>query len=117
MERCVCPGHLFKVMVSGSDVEQLSRVLMDETGTLGVRVFPCKRHIFGREVFHVNLEVDGIKASVSVKVAVDGKGKIVQLKPEYDDVKKLADKTNKPLKEIMGLAKMKAEDVVKERRS
>lgn len=111
------PGHLFKVMVSGSDVEQLSRVLMDETGTLGVRVFPCKRHIFGREVFHVNLEIDGIKDSVSVKVAVDGKGKIVQLKPEYDDVKKLADKTNKPLKEIMGLAKMKAEDVVKERRS
>lgn len=110
------PGNLFRVMVSGADVERLSRLLMDETGTLGVRVFPCKRHIFGREVFQISLEVDGVKGSVNVKVAVDGDGKVVQVKPEYEDVKRLAELTNKPLKELFGLAKTKAEELVKERR-
>lgn len=110
------PGHLFKVMVSSGDVERLSRLLMDETGTLGVRVLPCRRHIFGREVFQVTLDVDGLSSSVSVKVAVDGDGKVVQVKPEYEDAKKLAEKTGKPLKEIMALAKSKAENMVKERR-
>ena len=35
------PGQMIKVIVSKEDVGRLSRLMIEETGTLGVRVFPC----------------------------------------------------------------------------
>jgi hypothetical protein len=81
---------------------------MEETGTLGVRMYTCERHILHREQFSVDVYVDDVKEIARVKVAKDGKGKIIRIKPEYEDVKKIADKTGKPLREILDLVMMRA---------
>jgi uncharacterized protein (DUF111 family) len=47
-----------------------------------------------------------------VKVAKDRKGKIIRIKPEYEDVKKIADKTGKPLREIVELVTMRAREAL-----
>jgi len=106
------PGQILKIIADKTDVERLSRVLIEETGTLGVRVYSCERRIVSRESIAMDIEIDVIREIVNVKVAKDSKGEILQIKPEYDDVKRLADKTNKPLREIIELVKMKAREML-----
>ena len=107
------PGHIVKVITEQKDVQRLSQVLIEETGTLGVRVYFCERHIIDRELYNVDLSILGIKESVRVKVAKNVKGEIIQIKPEYDDLKKLAEKTKKPLRELSENAVAKAREVLK----
>ncbi|RJS77370.1 LarC family nickel insertion protein [Candidatus Bathyarchaeota archaeon] len=69
------PGHIVKVIADLDDAERLSRILMEETGSLGVRVYPCGRRILLRRSIPVEVEVGGVKATVSVKVAKDSRGR------------------------------------------
>lgn len=105
------PGQILKIVADRKDVTHLSRVIMEETGTLGVRVYPCERHIINREVTAIDVRVDNVKTRVKVKVAKNSKGKIIRIKPEYEDAKRLADKTGKPLREINDIITTKAREV------
>jgi uncharacterized protein (DUF111 family) len=88
---------------------------MKETGTLGLRIYPCRRYILAREFIPVDVSIEGVTERVNVKIAKDSRGEIFQIKPEYDDIKRLVDKTGKPLREIEDLVKMKARKVLLER--
>jgi hypothetical protein len=101
------PGHIIKVIADRTTMEHLSKVLMEETGTLGVRLYPCERRIPNRESVQVKIKINEAEESINLKVARNRKGEIVQVKPEYEDVKRLAEKTGKPLREIMDMVKMK----------
>jgi uncharacterized protein (TIGR00299 family) protein len=109
------PGQILKIVTDRKAAKHLSRIVIEETGTLGVRVIPCERHIVNRELFSVDVQIDGAKERVRVKVAKDMRGKIIHIKPEYEDVKKIADKTGKPLREIIELTAMKAREVLLEK--
>jgi len=97
------PGHIVKVIVDKEDVERISRILMEETGTLGVRIIPCSRYILAREIISAEIDTESGKETIRLKVAKDSKGKILQIKPEYEDIKRLAEKLNKPLREVTKL--------------
>ena len=105
------PGQIIKVIADKKDTQHLSNVLINETGTLGVRVYLCERHIVNREVCAVDLLIDGVKEPVKLKVSKNSNGEIVRIKPEYDDLKRLAEKTNKPLRELSELVISKAKEV------
>jgi uncharacterized protein (TIGR00299 family) protein len=109
------PGQIVKIIADKTDAERLSRILIEETGSIGVRIYPCERHILNRESVPIDILIDDIKELVNVKVAKDSRGEIVQIKPEYNDVKKVADKTNKSLREITDLVKMKAREFLLKR--
>jgi uncharacterized protein (DUF111 family) len=104
------PGQILKIVADRKDVKHLSRVVMEETGTLGVRVYPCERHIINREVISVDVLIDDVKEHIKVKVAKDRNGKIIRIKPEYDEVKRLSDKTGKPLREINEIVTLRARE-------
>ena len=55
----------------------------------------------------------GNKETIKVKVAKNLNGEIIHIKPEYDDLKRLAEKTKKPLREISEIAVEKAREVIK----
>lgn len=105
------PAQIIKVIADQNDVAHLSEVLIAETGTLGVRVYYCERHIINRELLMVDLLVLGSKETVRVKVSKNPEGKILRIKPEFDDLKKLAEKTGKPLRELMDLAVSRTQEV------
>jgi uncharacterized protein (TIGR00299 family) protein len=107
------PGHIIQVIADQKDVEHLSQVLIDETGTLGARVYYCERHILNRELHTVDLQLMGNKEIVRIKVAKNLKGEIIHLKPEYEDLKRLAEKTKKPLRDLSEIAISKAREVLK----
>ncbi len=104
------PGHVIKVITEQKDAQRLSKVLINETGTLGVRVYSCERHIINRETYTVDLQVMGNKETVRLKVAKDAKGEIIRIKPEFEDLKRLAEKTKKPLREFSELAVAKMQE-------
>ena len=97
------PAQIIKVIADKKDVNHLSEVLMAETGTIGVRVYYCERHIISRELLAVDLLVLGNKETIRVKVSKNSKGEIIRIKPEFDDLKKLAEKTKKPLRELIDM--------------
>lgn len=104
------PGQIIKVIADQKDVQHLSRVLIDETGTLGVRVYYCQRHIVTREVCSVDLQIGDVKEPVRIKISKNSEGKIVRIKPEFEDLKRIAEKTNKPLRELLDLAVSRAKE-------
>ncbi len=104
------PGQILKIVADRKDVKRLSRVVMEETGTLGVRVYPCERHIINRELISVDVLIDDVKEHVKVKIAKDRNGKVLRIKPEYEDAKRLSDKTGKPLREINEIVTLRARE-------
>ncbi|MCD6528794.1 nickel pincer cofactor biosynthesis protein LarC [Candidatus Bathyarchaeota archaeon] len=108
------PGQILKVITDRESLERLSRLLIEESGSLGVRWYPCERYILARESVQFNLSINGYSEPVKVKVARDMEGKIVQIKPEYEDAKRVAEKTNKPLRKVMHIIEDQARNKVSE---
>ena len=104
------PAQIIKVIADQKDVKHLTEVLTDETGTLGVRIYYCTRHIAMRDVCLIDLTIAGQKETVKIKCSKNSNGKIIRLKPEFEDLKRLAEKTGMPLRELLELATMKAQE-------
>lgn len=104
------PGQIIKVIADQKDAQHLADVLINETGTLGVRVYFCERHIVSREVFSIDLKIENVKESVRIKVSKNSLGEIIRVKPEFEDLKHLAETTGKPLRELSELATIKARE-------
>ena len=95
------PGNIVKVIADRGGVEEAVRLLMEETGTLGVRFYRCKRLILARELIEVEVEVEGLRETALVKVSRDRDGRVIQVKPEYEDARRIALKTGRPLRSII----------------
>lgn len=76
-----------EVMVRPEDAARLARVLVEETGTLGVREHTLWRWVLDRRIE----TVDTPAGSVRMKLALL-EGKVVRAAPEYDDCAALARK-------------------------
>jgi uncharacterized protein (TIGR00299 family) protein len=106
------PGQIVKVIADQKDVLHLSLVLIEETGTLGVRVYYCERHIITRELYSIDLSIGGVKETIKVKVSKNTSGEIIRIKPEFEDLKRLAEKTKRPLRELSDLAVSKTQEIL-----
>jgi uncharacterized protein (TIGR00299 family) protein len=104
------PGQILRVITDLKDNERLSRIIMEETGTLGVRISTCERHILNRELHHMEISVNDKKERVTVKVVKDNNGKNMQAKPEFKDLKRIAEKLHIPLREVLEIATAKARE-------
>jgi len=95
------PGNVVTAIARQDDTEKLSRLIMKETGSLGVRVFPSvHRYIANREQRTVTAEINGSLYQASVKVSQLGDA-ILNIKPEFDDCKNIAEKTGLPLRAVI----------------
>jgi pyridinium-3,5-bisthiocarboxylic acid mononucleotide nickel chelatase len=71
-------------------------------------VYFCERHIVTREARSVDVLIDGNREPIKVKVSRSSQGEIIRIKPEFDDLKRLAEKTGKPLRVLSELAMSRA---------
>jgi uncharacterized protein (TIGR00299 family) protein len=106
------PGQIIKVIADQKDAQRLSRLLIEETGTLGVRVYYCERHVVARDVSQVDLTIGGQHETVKIKISKDSQGKIIRVKPEFEDLKRIAEKTGLTLRELSEIATAKAREVL-----
>ena len=84
--------------------EALTKCLLEETSTLGVRVIPVSRRIVKRQIELVPTSLG--EAAVKVAVLPDGRRRLT---PEYDSCVHLAQKHHFPLRYVMDLVKREAE--------
>ncbi|MFZ6017023.1 MAG: nickel pincer cofactor biosynthesis protein LarC [Nitrospirota bacterium] len=90
------PGIKLTVLCNEAKSEELIRIILKETTTIGVRFYEVKRRILQREIKTIDTEFGKIK----VKLSRLG-DKILKMTPEYEDCKKIAKRLNMPLLEVM----------------
>ena len=86
-------------------MEQITLTVLKETSSLGLRHYPVNRTI----AFRRFIDTEFPDGSVAVKIATY-KETLVNIAPEYEDCRKIADKTGKALKIVMQEAIKKAEE-------
>ena len=89
------PGILLTVLCAQSDADKFSELILRETTAFGVRRSLSERRKLQREVISVKTP----HGEVAVKI---GKlnGQVVQVAPEFESCKKLAEQGNVPLKKV-----------------
>lgn len=88
------PATMITVLCREEKAQGLSKVLFEETGTLGIRSSYSNRFTLPRDVRVINTEFGPIRAKAC---QINGKEK---LKPEFEDCAKIAKEENLPLKYV-----------------
>lgn len=99
------PAHKLSILLPEKSLEHVVAIVLNETSSLGLRYYQVKRKIAVRRFINTEL-TDG---SVAVKIAIYN-DKIVNVAPEYEDCRKIADITGRSLKSVMREAIKKAEE-------
>lgn len=93
-------GSLLKVISKREVREHIIDVMFKEIGTLGIRIAPnTHRGIAKREFVKKEVEVANETFEVTFKIGYFN-NQIISKRPEFEDIKKIAEKTNLPLKEV-----------------
>ena len=105
------PGQIVSVIARKEDAERLADLLITETGTLGVREIPVTRHISSRATTSIKLQIKGNSHSFRVKMSKDRRGRIIGTKLEYEDLKKISNRTGLSIRELQELTKLQAQSL------
>ena len=98
-------GSLLKVISARKNREHLIDTIFKETGSLGIRIAPnLHRGIAKREFIKKEYEIDGKTYEVTFKIGYVN-GEIISSRPEYEDLKRIAEDSGLALKEIKELIK------------
>jgi uncharacterized protein (TIGR00299 family) protein len=89
------PATLVSVLCAKDKKEALTEMLFRETSTIGLRVRETERICLARRVEKVETKF----GAVDVKIA-GFNGEIVNAKPEYEQLKAIAERENLPLREV-----------------
>jgi uncharacterized protein (TIGR00299 family) protein len=93
------PGMLISVVADPDKCDELARLVFEQTTTIGVRIYQARRKVLQREV----VTVETAYGPLNVKVAwLDGK--VVNVAPEYDDCRRIAEEKGVPLKQVLTAA-------------
>ena len=98
------PAQMLSVLMHPQDLPVLEKIILTETTTLGMRYYDVARHCSERSFIDVELP----QGSVKVKFSQAG-GQILNIAPEFEDCRKLAEASKMPLKKIMQMAAAAAE--------
>ena len=98
------PAVTVSALVRNESAGELAELLMERTGSLGVRMHPVERIIRTREFEQI--QVRG--RDIAVKVARDGNGAVVRREPEFRDVASAAVELGISEREALDLARAAA---------
>ncbi len=103
------PGFTIRCLATVAKREELAQLILRESTTLGIRMYPAERVILARE----EREVETKYGTIRIKVAFDREGKIVNLMPEYESCRQAAEEKKVPLKEVYQEAISKGREALK----
>ena len=89
------PGIKITCLCEINDTDKLSKIIFDETTTLGLRIYPASRKKLGREIKTIKTKYGDVKVKVSKL-----KNEIKNAIPEYEDLAKIARNKKIPLKKV-----------------
>lgn len=89
------PGIVITITTSLSNEEKIKEIMFKESTTIGIRKFNIERTELEREIKNVSTKYGNIRFKVSCY-----KGEIMNISPEYEDIKRVAEEKNIPLKKV-----------------
>jgi uncharacterized protein (TIGR00299 family) protein len=99
------PGVLLTVLATTADADRFSEMILQETSAFGVRRYAAERRKLRRQ----SRTFSTAWGDVSVKIG-SLNGAVVQVAPEYEDCRRLADTAGVPLKAVYAAACQAARD-------
>ena len=95
-------GHVITVITTPQNAARIAYRIMEETGSLGVRVMQVKhRFVANREEKKVKVMIQGVEREVGVKIGRDPDGKVLNVAVEFEDARRVANELKMPLKDVM----------------
>lgn len=92
------PGVVITITVASQFEEAVKEVMFSETTTIGIRKIKIDRTELDRRMVKVSTPIGNINCKVC-----SYRGKVVNVSPEYEEVKKAADKNNIPFKKAYNM--------------
>jgi len=93
------PGVILIALAACEKAEQVAGAILRETTTLGVRIQEVTRRVLARRIESVRIGGHDVR----IKVATVGLGEH-KAAPEYQDCKRIAEQSGRPIREIMEAA-------------
>ena len=91
--------QLLQVLAPSNAVDALSRLIFEETTTIGLRKYPVDRTMLDREFVDVETEYGKVRIKVS-RI----NGEVLNFTPEFEDCARIAREKNIALKRVQALA-------------
>ena len=88
-------GIKITALCDKNDIDKLSKIIFEETKTIGIRIFPAGRKKLDREIKTINTKYGKIRVKISKL-----NNKIKNIAPEYEDCAEIAKKNKIPLRKI-----------------
>ncbi len=111
------PSYIIRILCKPVYKFGIIEKLITNLGTLGVRYYTINRICVEREIQKMNIEIDQNNYSINYKISyyLDGnEKKIVNIKPEYDNLKELSRKTGHSIRNLLFLIQTKLQDKLNE---
>jgi len=102
------PGIKLTALCKETDCEELMKIIMGETTTIGLRFYEVKRRVLQREIKLMDTEFGKVRAKFS-RLGDE----ILKATPEYEDCRRIAKKLNMSLVEIMRRIRIPLTNIVK----
>ena len=93
------PSHVLSVLAPREKVEAVLAVLFADTTALGIRTQEVQRRVLPRRF--TSVRVDGQEVRIKLANYAPGRSKAF---PEYEDCKRIAEQSGRPVKDIMDAA-------------
>lgn len=98
------PSYVIKILCDPTMSDKVLEDIFTELGTLGVRISKTKRVCIEREIETIKISLDQEEHEIKYKISYfikDKERKIINIKPEYDDLKKISVKTGYSVKQLL----------------
>ena len=95
------PTYILKVICSDENEKKIAQTIFEESGTLGIRKTKTERYILGRFNLLVPIEIEKQSFVINVKISKNSNGEITNIKPEYEDIKRISLRINYPLRKTI----------------
>ena len=108
MKKCRS-GHIIQVITKPSDSDRLARKIIEETGSLGVRIIPVKHRLIAqREMENVEISLNNRDFPIAVKIARDLRGMLLNISAEFEDCKVASQGSGVPIRDVIRIAEEEA---------
>jgi pyridinium-3,5-bisthiocarboxylic acid mononucleotide nickel chelatase len=103
------PAQKLSILAPSIDFQKIQKIVFEESTTFGLRYYSVDRAILDRK----NVVVETAYGSVNVKIG-SLNGEVLQIAPEYEDCKALAQENQVPLKQIYNETLQKIQSYTKQ---
>ena len=110
---------MIKLLCNPENKFNIIERIINHLGTLGVRYHTIDRICVEREMDESSIELKGKKFPVRIKISyyiTEGERRIVNVKPEYDDLQKIRRETGRTIKELTQILEPKLNTLIKKKK-